>query len=357
MNRLFPGRILFSLGLAWVTLGCAAGSPPDSENNCQLSESNQAFVSQSYVLWNRAATDLLEIDPEPFPWWVAFDRQCVWHINPDWNHDVVSGLERREIAVATVKLPVAVGRHHEAVEAPDGNGYPMTGMAFAGLYAENSASFFMMALPNVWRLDPNADKHPNLQNILLGVVSHEIIHTRQMAQLNREVEALGMEYPLPESMNDDIVEERFSSDAEFSRHMEQEIDQYYVAARMQRGPAQKNAIVEALRLSAERRAKYFCGDDIVLGYLEDLFLNLEGVATWTSHALGYGTEADEDLVRGRNAWVQDAGLVLSILVAEWVPDWRDQMMGSEMNSQFALLAAAVEFPGGWDAAPCSRLAN
>ncbi len=96
-----------------------------------------------------------------------------------------------------------------------------------------------------------------------------------------------------------------------------------------------------LEVARSRRNRYFCGEDAMLAPLEDVFLNMEGVATWTSHRLGYGTETDGELVRARNAWVQDEGFVLALLASELVPGWRERMLGPELTAPFALLAEAA----------------
>ena len=76
-----------------------------------------------------------------------------------------------------------------------------------------------------------------------------------------------------------------------------------------------------------RRAKYFVGADAVYADLEDLFLNMEGVANWAGYRLASRESASlPDAVafmrRGGKHWSQDEGLALFLVIDAAVPAWQ-----------------------------------
>lgn len=317
----------------------------NQDEQCILSDENHDFMRRALAEWERAARDLLQLDPTPLPWWIAFDRTCVWHLAADTDRldegrDVDLGLE-----FVGEDVPVRAVVHAGEVRLPDGRVIPVKGAAFTSLYDDDSRPFFVMALLDVWRLDPKAAAEPRLNDIILGAVSHEIVHTRQLVDMNERIERLKSRYSVPDEVHDDIVEERFQDNPGFAAAIEEEIDLFHAAARAHDPSRRADLIRRGLDVARARRVKYFRGDTVVFTPLEDIFLNMEGVATWVSYALGHSTETTDGLERARNTWTQDEGLVLMVLVDELVPDWRDRALGPEQAPPLLLLAEAVDAPG------------
>lgn len=182
---------------------------------------------------------------------------------------------------------------------------------------------------------------------MLGVFSHEVVHTRQLEAVDRRVDELKRRYALPEKVDDDIVENRFKDVPGFREAHDGETDLFYAAASEADSARRRELVAKALALVRARQSRYFTGSDEVYRELEELFLNMEGVAVWASFKLSQidprfdiGIK-DPVIQRARNTWSQDEGLALFLLIDSMVPDWREHVLGPSLASPFALLEEAV----------------
>lgn len=322
--------------------GSAVGAPP-----CALPVSDRVWIQRALDGWETTARAHLRLDPEPLPWILVFDTTCVWHLAPD--RAVVAGDAQpiaTDLEFAGRDVPVRAKPHDGRVPLPNGGSVPLEGLAFASLYDDGARPFFVVALLDVWRLDSAAANTPDLADIILGVVSHEIVHTRQLVLVGRRVEQLQQRFRMPEDINDDIVEDRFREVPEFRELFARETDLLYDAVAQRDSAHRADLVQQALKIVRQRRSRFYVGNDAFYGPLEDLFLNMEGVAVWASYRLdaarhGEAGPNQHQFERARNTWSQDEGLALFLLLEAMVPDWRDHILGSELASPFALLAYAV----------------
>lgn len=335
-------------GVAFALLGvlaCTAAATATADTGCSLSRENREFIQEALQVWERAADDLLDVNAAELPWSVVFDGECAWHFSADTA--MMPELEPVEWSprVSGTAVPVTVVHHDGEVRLPSGGRVPARGLAFAGVY-DGGKAYFTLALMDVWRRDPKAAADPNLRNIILGVVSHEIVHTLQLPAVAGAVDALRDRFDLPEDLNDDMVEERFAGDEAFVSALDREIELFYQAFAAPDREQRLALVRKGLEVARSRRAEFFTGDDSFYAPIEDLFLNMEGVGTWVSHRLGYGTETKAgELKRARNSWSQDEGLVLMLLVEELVPDWRDRVL-HDLEAPFDLLEEATSGSAG-----------
>ncbi|HEX2091377.1 MAG TPA: hypothetical protein VHG28_03205, partial [Longimicrobiaceae bacterium] len=152
-------------------------------------------------------------------------------------------------------------------------------------------------------------------------------------------------YVFPEDINDDIVQTRFDSVPGFRAAYEAERD-LLLRAVLEPDPARRREIARsALAAARERRARYFTGENAFYAELEDLFLNMEGVASWSAFMLarkraGPGATDAEILARMRGSgryWSQDEGLALILVIDRLLPGWQARMFGNEPASVWNLL--------------------
>jgi hypothetical protein len=339
-NHAMSGNVRLLSCLMLLTAASAAAVEPANAGRCVLSADNRVFLDEALGAWERAHTQLLRVESDEFPWSVVFDTKCTWHLGYDPERLKDAQRMDRAFTVGGRSVPVAAVSHGDTVELPDGQSIPARGVAFTSLYDDEEKPFFVMALLDVWRQQPAAAKHPDLRHIILGVVSHEMAHTLQLPAVARRIHALGERFDLPENVNDDIVEDRFSGNEAYSKAFDREVDAFYEAFRAN-DPVKRRALVRrGLAMARARQAKYFTGEDAMYAPLEGLFLNMEGVGTWVSYKLGYSTETGKGLERARNNWSQDEGLVLMLLVSELVPDWRKAVL-EDLVSPFDLLKESV----------------
>ena len=332
-----------SAALALLATACATRreSPPPPVPSAE----DVRLIQRALDGWERAARELLGLEPEPLPWIVLFDLRRAWHLAADPACLEDARAVPSPWTFAGRRVPLHVQPHDGHVPLPDGASVPCAGTAYASLYDDSRRPYFVLALLEVWRQEPGAAAEPRLPEIILGVVSHEIVHTRQLVDVGRRVETLRARHPLPEKLHDDVVEERFGARPGFAEAWERETALFYEAA-SERDPQRRDELVRAaLALAGERRARHFVAQERVYAEVEDLFLDMEGVAVWVAWRLAHPervpSAAELAAERAHNTWSQDAGLALFLLVDALVPGWQRRVLGPELAAPFALLAEAL----------------
>jgi hypothetical protein len=190
-----------------------------------------------------------------------------------------------------------------------------------------SEPYLVAALPAVFRADSAAARDSLLDERIASVLSHEIVHTRQLPALSHELAELRRKYPIPPQVDDNVVEREFGNNTEFRAAFERERDLLYRAAFDPASAGARRELRQALTLIAQRRRRFFTGTHAGWDRLEDTFLDLEGVGEWVRFALHRadrgrwpGDRAIVDFIRGRHdEWVQDEGLGLYLLIDRFVP--------------------------------------
>jgi len=355
-------QMLVRLGLVCLlALGSACALEPASV--CELSTENEAFLTEALAAWDTVSRESLRLDDAELPWMVLFDASCVWHLGGERSR--LEGAEEMKSTFSSTGAPVSLHAqpHDGEILLPNHSTIPAQGMAFASLYdlglrdsglqdsdlnAPGTRPFFVLALLDVWREDPQMSKVEGFDNILLGVFSHEIVHTLQIRTVGERVAEIKTRFPLPDHVNDDLIEETFQEVGGYEEAYRRESDLFYAAVEEQDPEKRKAIILQALDLADQRWETYFTGENEGYRGLDDLFLNMEGVAVWAAYtvAKGDGQEREDGSVLGfereRNSWSQDQGFALLLLIDDLVPDWRDRLLGEEMAAPFDLLREAVE---------------
>lgn len=331
------------LGLFLTTWGSLAPPTQDVARNCALSERDAAWLQEALDGWETVARDFLGLDPEPLPWTVLIGTDCYWNLLPEG--EIAAGYVGMETSLTFAGRPISLlARPHEGmVRLPSGAEVPARGMAFASLFNEGRTPFFVLALPDVFRLDPDAPQLPGLEKIILAVASHEIVHTRQLAAIHRRIAALEGQLEIPENVDDDIIQNRFGDDREFRGAIDVERELLYYAVTAE-GDDKLRSLVGALAVLRERREKFFVGPNAPYAQIEDLFLNMEGVAEWSKMKLELtdpkGRSLEELLDEASdpgNSWSQSIGLALFLLLDDLVPGWQERVFPPELASPVALL--------------------
>ena len=90
-----------------------------------------------------------------------------------------------------------------------------------------ASAFFVMGLPEVWRRDADHARDPNLERFLLGVMIHEIVHTRHLPAIVEQAKALAARYRLGSlQLDDDVIQKRFEGTPGFKKAFEAERDMF-----------------------------------------------------------------------------------------------------------------------------------
>jgi hypothetical protein len=319
--------------------------------DCTLDDAGRAWIQGALDDWDVASRELLRLPLAPLPWMVFIDTACVWHVAADARGD--AGLAAT-LSLAGAPLRFAGGEaevrgvaHTGTVRLPGGQEVPAVPLSFAAPYGDAGAAFFVIGMPSVWLRDPRHAASPDLGWLINAVFVHEMMHTRQVGPVYRRIDALATRIPDPESLDDDVIQKRFDTIPSFSRRVEGEIALLYRA--MDDTLAYRQLVASALLTAEGRRARWFSGADSTYAELEDMFLDMEGVAQWAAYHVALrraGPDADpRDVLtrfrRGGRFWSQDLGLALYLALDELVPGWQARVLGPEQASSRALLAEAL----------------
>lgn len=299
---------------------------------CSMSPAERDWVDGSLHAWNYMANERLHLATSTPPTIVVFNDKC------------------RFEAKAT-DMPRWKGEQHDGkVRLPDGSDIPV-GVASAASHDDKTdTSFFVMALPPVWKaagIPISGDL-----NGLRGVFLHEFAHTRHTAALKSAFKTAAAIQPMPEDLDDDGLQKRFGTDPIYAAVAEKEMRLLAEAAHEPDAGKAKELASQALVLMEARQKRWFTGADAIWKHYDDIFLTMEGFGQWVAYAWladpkgGTLTQAAaEAKMRGRKRWwSQEEGLSLFLVVDRFVPDWPQRAFAQSpaLGIDLLRIAAAKE---------------
>jgi hypothetical protein len=281
---------------------------------------------------------------------ILYDASCAWDLEPDDSVLANALPADAGLAVDGKQIRIRVRPLGGNVSLPNGAAIPSQAAAYTSLYKDGTAPFFVMALPDLWRRDPDNARDPYADEFFLGVAMHELTHTRQLPGIITRLQAIADEYKLADlALDDDVVQNRFQSVEGFRAAFESERDQLFRAVAEQDPSRRRAAAVAALKMVRARQARYYTGSNRAYKELEEVFLSMEGAGQWAAYAFAKrDTRADAndsvvvDFVRStRKYWVQEEGLALFLLIDAFVPDWQRRIFGSTYVSPVDILEMSL----------------
>lgn len=312
-----------------LALAAAAAS---SISGCAPSATDQAWIGRARAAWHQQVRAIPGLSPPPKVSVILFDRRC--------------RLSSRT-ALALGRAPDWRSTPHGGrVLLNDGTRIPVGVTSFAG--EGKGGVTFVMALPSVWRGKVNGGP-VGLEALTTAVMLHEASHVAQGALLG-EVSKLVARQRLPDSFNDDSIQDRFEKEPAFAAEVAEETRLLFAAAEASDREQARRLAAEASRRMAERRVRWFTGDEAYLARAEDLFLTLEGSGQyvgwhWLIDPRGGGFKRDVAMrgwgQRGRK-WSQKQGLALILAVERLgLPGWQRTAWGKPELPGKELLDAAL----------------
>jgi hypothetical protein len=111
----------------------------------------------------------------------------------------------------------------------------------------------------------------------------------------------------------------------------------------------RRAAEQALLASQRRKERFFVGDKAGYSDLEDIFLAMEGLAMWVQYRTARErAPSGEDwlttfisLAQKTDAWSQQDGLALLILIERLAPGWHARFLAPDFPSPFTVLREAI----------------
>ena len=288
-----------ALAAALAASACATAPAPPA---CALPDADRAWVERALEAWRFTSREITGIGPVSGFQAVFFSADCVLKSGNALSSPTGQG-------VTWTSSP-----HNGNVPLPDGSEMPAGVTSFVS--GEKGVTALVMSTPSVWAA-AGVGERPELDTRMVAVLLHEGSHVAQIGPYGSRLGALIKRYSLPDSFNDDAVQERFQENAEFAASVKQETQLFVDAAAATDDAEARRLAREARRLMRERQARWVTGDDAYLVEAEDIWLTFEGAGQWTGyqwlvHPRGGAQEPADIMARftkGRR-WSQTEGFAL-----------------------------------------------
>lgn len=288
---------------------------------------DRAWLEAALNAWRKAEPEWLMLESGPLPMVAAIDGQCLYLL-PEGQFARVNAAP-----------------HHGTIVLPDGAEVPLGPVSFAS----GEGGYFVMSLPSVWQA-AGVSSEFGLERMMTGVLLHEMMHIRQTSLAAQTLASAIAEVGIPDDeLTDDIVQDRFSDDADYVAAYEAERDALFAAAAAMSHDEARSLASKALELMRARRQRWFADDKAPFIAIDDVFLTMEGMGQlliFRYFRSSEGGNADaaaaiEGVRRGGRWWTQDEGLALMLVVDRLLPGWQERAFRDPDWRAEQLLAAAV----------------
>jgi hypothetical protein len=329
--------LLCSPILAWMA-GAGAQETDDpsatlSPGPCSLSAADRAWIERALEAWRFAAPEIAGIERVPSSRAIFFDAACVLT-----SGDALTGADASRVSWTAAT-------HAGSIALPDGKHLPIGVASFAA--GEESERYFVMSTPSVWEAG-GVGKGSDLEATMVGVLLHEASHVAQLGPYGTRLGALIERHALPDSFNDDAVEERFKTTPEFVASVQHETQLFHAAASAPDDTEARLAAYEAREAMRARQTRWMIEKDAYLVEAEDLWLTFEGAGQWVAyqwlvHPKG-AAQAPPDVLRrfARGPWSQTQGFALFLALDRIAgPVWKRHAYGDGARTALEILDAAL----------------
>lgn len=327
MSRL---RIV-ALAAALAGAACASAPAPPA---CALPQRDRAWVDRVLEAWRFASREITGIGGVPGSEAIFFSADCVLRS--------ANALDSPAGAVTWTATP-----HAGEVALPNGSRIPAGVTSFAS--SEKGVTYFVMSTPSVWQA-AGVGEGPTLETTMVAVMLHEGSHLAQIGPYGARLDALIERHRLPDSFNDNAVQDRFQANEEFAASVKEETRLFLEAASANDAGEARALASNARRLMLARQARWFVGNDAYFAQAEDLWLTFEGAGQWVGyqwlvHPRG-GAERPDELMarftRGRH-WSQTEGFAVVMALDRLAgPRWKRHAFGDGKRTVLEMLDDALD---------------
>ena len=317
MSPVYPARVLKSapaLAVAAALAACACALAPAEKTQpapppaCALPKDDREWIERALAAWRLTSREITGITRLPPSRAIFFSADCVLASD--------GALAVDDAGTGTAEWTTET--HSGEIVLPDGKPLPSGVVSFAS--GEDGRFFFVMSTPSVWEA-AGVGEGEDLRRMMVAVMIHEASHVAQIVQYGPRLASLIERHSLPDSFNDDSMQERFSGDEEFAASIRRETDLFLAAAASQDAVEAKRLAREGLGLLRARQARWFTGEDAHFVEAEDIWLTFEGAGQWAAYQWlihPQGGAADPASVRpsftGRRWWSQAEGFAVVLAV-------------------------------------------
>ena len=323
------------LSVAVATTACASS---DAEPRCVLPERDRAWVERAVDAWRFTSREITGIAPVADFQGVFFSADCV-----------MTGRNALGVAPAE-KMTWQMSPHDGNIELPDGSEMPAGVTSF--VRGDGGVTYFVMSTPSVWEA-AGVGEGEALETLMVAVLLHEGSHVAQIGPYGARLGALIERYELPDSFNDDSVQERFGDNPEFEASVKEETRLFLESAKAEEHAEAVRLARKARSLMRERQKRWQVGDDAYLIEAEDIWLTFEGAGQWTGfqwmiHPRGGGqpeAEAMAQFSTGRR-WSQKEGFAI-VMALDRIGGgaWKQHAFGDGARTVLEMLDDALDEAG------------
>ena len=314
---------------ALAASACASVPAPPA---CSLPGTDRAWVDRTLEAWRFSSREITEIKPVPDVQVILFSGDCTLRSGNALSSPTTDG-------VIWTASP-----HGGNVALPDGSEIPAGVTSFAA--GEKGMPYFVMSTPSVWQA-AGVGEGPELETTMVAVMLHEASHLAQIGPYGPRLGALIERYRLPDSFNDNAVQERFKANIGFADSVRRETLLFLDATAAEDDVEARKLASEARRLMLERQARWMVGDDAYLVEAEDIWLTFEGAGQWTAYQWlihpqgGARAEVMARLANDRQ-WSQAEGFAV-VMALERIagPGWKRHAYGDGARTVLEMLDDAL----------------
>jgi hypothetical protein len=346
----FPCMYRILLVCAWLTAATQAAEQ-------KLDKPTLAWMQAALNNWELICRRDLRIGAEPLPWIIFYDESHAWHLKPEKRWLPVYEVSAHSLQFAGRSYPlIRVPHVNGRLWVPDREAIPIglaRPRAVAMPYQQERKFFFIAPLPALFHKLAGPDQVHKLDEIFLGVVAHELTHTRHFVYAMPKIKSLRSRYKLPASFDDNTIEREFGANDEYKHLYEEEGEHLTKAILASDLDECLQSVAQASLVSRKRKERFFVGDKEGYSELEDVFLAMEGLAMWVQYRTARDrAPAGEEwlatlstLSETHDAWSQEEGLGLFLLIDRLVPGWQRRFLAADFPSPFTVLRDAIERRG------------
>lgn len=314
-----------------VPAGTAASATPA----CELSAEDQAWLERAMDAWHYSVSNVSEIDTVTSLDAVIFDDACILMSSDAMTGTSASGASWQASA------------HDGMVTLPNGDEMPPIVTSFT--QPDGPRPFFVMSTPSVWRAGEVDGMQLGLDNLMIAVLLHEGTHVVQLPTYGVSIGELIERFELPDSFDDDSIQDRFEDDVEFAAAIVRETELLLAASFAPSIDEARGLASQARDLMSERQQRWFTGELSYLSAAESLWLTLEGSAQWVgfrwlTDPAGLDVSVDmalEGFGQRSRWWSQKHGLALALAVDRLNANWKDEAFDKGERTLIELLDEAL----------------
>jgi hypothetical protein len=322
----------------------------------RLTQPTLAWMQATLDNWETICRRDLRLPAEPLPWVIFYDETQAWHLKPDRRLLPPHEASPYSLRFARKTYPLIRVTHKGGeLWMPDrkpsavGPGKLPTA---AMLYDQERKPFFIVPLPSLVHILAGPEHAHSLDELFLGAAAHELTHTRHLVYAMPQIKRLRDRHKLPESLNDNLIQQEFEANEEYKQLYNEERKHLSAAILASNLDDCRQAVQQALSVSQKRKNRFFISDKEGYSHLEDVFLAMEGLAMWAQYRTARErAPAGEDwaktlitLSERTDAWSQEEGLALFLLIERLVPDWQKRFLAPDFPSPFKALREVIVQP-------------